>query len=235
MLDAKKVTAAKEVLDKEIKKVALELVTCENSRAVFLAKFLKETDFERDLEHYHQFKELTRRSRESLDKFLDYYAQAMGYVLLLAEEGHHSPQFKDLHRRFQKMEELAHKITKVRRREVKLLERITNQKSALTKFLSLNYLRNSSEWIFKGYIEKEALLLLALVKNALESKGEVDKINILLGEEKKKELAYLAISGLVWLVPLIGTLLSLLSTSLLTWLNSYTKNYKRLERILKIT
>jgi len=82
-MDPEKVQKAKEVLVKEVRAVSVELANLENRRAVLLSTFLAENNFERDLNYYRNFKELTHSSILILDKFLDLYAQVMGYVLLL--------------------------------------------------------------------------------------------------------------------------------------------------------
>jgi len=131
------------------------------------------------------------------------------------------------------MEELAGRIKRVRKKEVKLLERVIERKGMIFKALNFDKLRNLSEGIFWGYIRKEGIFLLALVKNAVDSKTEVEKINQMLKTENNLELAYLTLSGMLWLVPVVGTLLFLVSSSLLTWLNTYSKNYKNLEKMLR--
>jgi len=233
MLDQKKVLAEKELLTKRIQVKALELFTYEQNRAALLRNFLNAVTFEEDKEQYVRFKEYTEKSQYSLEQFLDLYARVLGYVLLLEDQGHLSQEFKEPYYRFQKMEELAKSIDKVRKKEIKILSKILGEPGFIAKSFSFNLFRNSLERVFSVYIRREGLLLLALVKNALESKEEISRINRLLNTEKKKDKVYLALSGATWMVPVAGTLLFLLSDALLKWLNSYSGNYQELERLLK--
>jgi hypothetical protein len=80
----------------------------------------------------------------------------------------------------------------------------------------------------KRKIRKEFNQIKIILALAVENKEKVNELRQVLKKEKKKQIAYTAVGGTMFLVPLAGTALLLLSKAVFNWLNEITPNYKKL-------
>lgn len=232
MISEEKLKGQLTKLGEESSSVANELLNCDKKRAHFLETCLKSTKFTDDLISYNQFKIFTEKSLELLGSFTTSYQKILAYVLLIEKEGHRISAFKSLIARYQLMEKRIEKVKKIRRTEVKMLSALIKKKGFGARIFSYDFLRNFSEKLLKRKIKTEILLIMIVIEISRRCDAEVQEIKKLLEAEKMKERTYLAISSSLFLAPAVGTLLFLLSSSTLTWLNELTPNYKKLLELL---
>ncbi len=232
-MDIEKIQFQLSALQERLKKVVSELSLLDERRLTTIEHFLKETEVSRDLQLYSDFQEPTEQSIAVIDQFDSIYLQMLGYILLL-EENHHSGHFQSLLASYQLMEKKIEKIKKLRQKEVRYIQ-ILRGKNILSWGVRLKYIRSGMERLLQRTLGSEIMFMLLVVNLAQKGEEELRHLQEVIQNEEKKETLKMAVSGTLFLIPAVGTALYFLSDSLITWLNKFTPNYRRLQKLLKKT
>lgn len=228
---AQKIQAQLSELQEKLKDIAFRLNALDEARLTAVEQFLTESEIERDLLLYQEFQSPTKQSIEEIGVFENLYLQVLAYVLLLEKEGHRNIHFQSLLVSYQLMEKKIARIKELRQKEIRYLHLLQRQKDSFA--LRFRFLRTGVERLLRRAILTEITILLLVINLARHGDEELQHLQAALRAEEQKEVVHKAIAGTLFLVPAVGTALYFLSQSLLAWMNQFTPNYKRLQKLLK--
>ncbi len=216
------------ILVNEINLVSQNLLKNDIERIDHLTLFLKSKKYEEDKAAYNSFIRNTEESLVLLESFLDLYEKIIAHILLLEPSGHQSGPFKDIINRYQFIEERFHKIKKLRSKQIKLLNRMSSHKRFYTRMFSFNLLRSLNEFLLARRINNEYIIMRSIIFISIRNKEKIESIQKMVIKEEGRRKIYTTVSTALWFFPLGGNTLRILSSTIFSWLNESSKNYKKL-------
>ncbi len=181
-------------------------------RLSHLDKLVKSKGYREDIKHYLRFLNLTHSSLKYLE----------GLAKIDASKHHACLVDKKIKQ-----------IRFIRKKEILLLAKVVKQEGLFGRLLMNDFIRGLSELLLKRYVKLEVHYANVVIKIAESSQHEAEQIHQLVRWEERKGYAYLLISGSFWLIPVVGTLLFILSSMILGLLNEFSPNYQKLVKKLE--
>ena len=151
-------------------------------------------------------------------------------MLLIEKEGHKHPLFKEFLKRSEVMREILHSFFKERTKQIALASYL--QKSNALSFLAEMRAKVQNKRLHRS-LKKEDDLITVLSGVYKHEKERVKAIFETYENEKKKQAAVTVVAIAAWMVPAVGTALSLSIFAAYEWANNSSKNYKRLLQLAK--
>mgnify|MGYP001576619389 CR=1 FL=1 len=222
-----------EICQRSFASASRKLLNQDKDRLHCLEQFIQTHHFDRDVVLYHDFILLNDESLQTAHELIISYEQILAYVLLLQEEGHRSREFQDLFTRYQLVEKKFKTIVSLRKKEGSILGKLGRKHGVFGRIFSLNLSRNLLEKIFRVYIKKEVRIAQEIIALFASSHKTLQKLQVILQRELRKEKAQLIVSTSLFMVPVVGTVLFVVSSLTLTWANEFTANYRQLLILLK--
>lgn len=238
MIDQEKAQADIELIKKEIETIFAELTVIDQQRLESIGNLFKngfkfnKTEIQSDstvLNSLINFSALTKQSLSLLNNFEKYFLRIVAYVLLIKQEGHKDPQFQDLFKRYKMMEKFLKQLNREQKKQIKKSSAIINASSSKFNFIPLKL--RFQRLLFSLNEENKLKLLIAGIYG--NSKETIDRLDSILKKETFKKKVVLAVAGVAWLTPFIGTALSAGIIYAYSWTNKYSENYKVLLDLIK--
>lgn len=237
-MDQEKAQADIELIKKEIENIFTELTVIDQQRLESIESVFKnilklnKKEIQPNstvLNPLLTFSTLTKQSLSSLNKFEKSFLKIVAYVLLIKQEGHKDPQFQDLFKRYKMMEKFFKQLNREQKKQIKRAGSIINALNSKFNFIPLKI--RYQMLLFSLNEENKLKLLIASIYG--NSKETIDRLDSILEKEKFKKKVVLAVAGVAWLTPFIGTALSAGIIYAYSWTNKYSENYKVLLDLIK--